>query len=201
MRKLPSGKADGLPERSEIADALRQLNLKYPNDKLELVFENDEPRFKCHDCIEQLYKVSSSSNNFIQNIKVHVESATHGYRIEVRLARTSEKPVVNSHVEARRNKVLNMKKKYPDSSKYADWPKTLQGSVPTNIPSTEAPTSKNVVSKEETLIGPLATSSHSTNFSKRSQSQELGVSSSEKRPYAGIEGPVSSEKRARLVSI
>ncbi|ESZ99148.1 hypothetical protein SBOR_0469 [Sclerotinia borealis F-4128] len=71
----------------DIAHALCQLKYKYPNDKVELVFTDNEPRFKCHDCTVQLFEVSWL-NRLTANIGAHLAGAHHANE---RLHRIREK--------------------------------------------------------------------------------------------------------------
>ncbi|KAJ8071759.1 hypothetical protein OCU04_002075 [Sclerotinia nivalis] len=196
-RNLPTSKAGHFPKISEITQALGQLNSKYPNDDLELVFEDNEPRFKCHDCTERLYKVSPH-HNCTQNIEKHVESATHADKVESRMARTGEKPIGTTYVEERKQRLHLIRGKDPHSSRWTYRLKINQAQVPRNISTARVQTTKGVVSKESPIVTPATTSNHSINSSSGSQLRQPMVGASSKRSYMGAESSDSRGKRARV---
>ncbi|KAM0308225.1 hypothetical protein ACHAO8_010207 [Botrytis cinerea] len=91
-----------------ITSMLRDLNSKYPNDKLKVVPKNNELWFECQDCPAKLYKISQGGS-CIYHIRSHIEGAAHADRVESRVTRNSETTITTRYVQSRNGTFANEK--------------------------------------------------------------------------------------------
>ncbi|KAF7884305.1 uncharacterized protein EAF02_004641 [Botrytis sinoallii] len=131
---------------SGVTSALRDLNLKYPNDKLKLVPKKNELWFKCHDCPAKLYKVAQSGSR----------SAFHADRV----TRNGETTITTRYVQKRKEKLKKIRGKDPISSRWTWWldenqaPKSRNGNF-ANVKSPDGTLAKN-----GDIAGPSKTQSY-----------------------------------------
>ncbi|KAM0140446.1 hypothetical protein ACHAP3_002751 [Botrytis cinerea] len=180
-----------------ITSMLRDLNSKYPNDKLKVVSKNNELWFECQDCPAKLYKISQGGS-CIYHIRSHIEGAAHADRVESRVTRNSETTITTRYVQVRKERLETIRGKDPMSSRWTWW-----------LDENQAPKSRNgTFANEKNINGTLAMKSA---VAKQSATPSYPEKSSgdvnldgvrsimvNKRTYIESESSHSSNKRIRL---
>ncbi|ATZ55257.1 hypothetical protein BCIN_11g05320 [Botrytis cinerea B05.10] len=131
-----------------ITSMLRDLNSKYPNDKIKVVSKNNELWFECQDCPAKLYKISQGGS-CIYHIRSHIEGAAHADRVESRVTRNSETTITTRYVQVRKERLEKIRGKDPMSSRWTWW-----------LDENQAPKSRNgIFANEKNINDTLATKS------------------------------------------
>ncbi|THV47393.1 hypothetical protein BGAL_0313g00080 [Botrytis galanthina] len=183
---------------SGVTSALRDLNSKYPNDKLELVCKNDELWFQCHDCPAQLYKVSRNGN-WVKHIRCHIEGAAHADRVESRVTRDGETTITTRPVQTRKERLEEIRGKNPMSSRWTWWLDENQSPKSRNEIVENVKTQNGIFVKKSTVAGPSMIPNSSNGLAGDINLDEARASTADKRAYMESETSRSNNKRTRLV--
>ncbi|TGO21658.1 hypothetical protein BPAE_0207g00130 [Botrytis paeoniae] len=182
---------------SRLTSALRDLNSKYPNDKLKLVSKNNELWFKCHDCPAQLYKVSQSGSR-VQYIRCHIESAAHADRVKSRVTRNGETTITTRCFQLRKERLEQIRGKDTLSSRWIWWLDENQAPKPRNGTVANVKTQNGILAKKSTVAGPSMTPKSPEELTGDINSDGARAVTANKRAYMESETSRSSNKRTRL---
>lgn len=167
---------------SGVTSALRDLNSKYPNDKLELVCKNDELWFQSHDCPAQLYKVSRNGN-WVKHIRCHIEGAAHADRVESRVTRDGETTITTRPVQTRKERLDEIRGKNPMSSRWTWWLDENQSPKSRNEIFENVKTQNGIFVKKSTVARPSMIPNSSNGLAGDINLDEARASTTNKRAY------------------
>ncbi|CAD6447029.1 26bff764-6e7e-4804-a9d2-98259c1cd7f7 [Sclerotinia trifoliorum] len=116
-----------------LTQGLQGLSERYPDDRYELVYENDLLQIKCHDCKGRLYKVHYQ-NCDVSNMEWHAKSTVHADRVETRIAELGGEAKLTDEVKKRRQALESARKTAPQRFRkpYSRPVATFQPAAPRN---------------------------------------------------------------------